>query len=202
MYWIYASLELGFSEYWRWNSWIISGTLRRLATGSQVLSLTSYPYHWTRYSNFLRMILESRISKTSNSSYPSISTRRGGIWNLSGIEDSLFDLSKETWNIRWIFIEGDNSSQNGTSLIYLTTEKDPRQWKSNLSHGWLVLKLRQSSHTLSPMLIIGCAFRDLSTLSFCRSWALRSLSFIFVWISDNWIVRSPTVGISTLLKSN
>jgi hypothetical protein len=201
MYWIYAFLELDFSGYWRWNSWIISEVLRRLATGSQVLLLTSYPCYWTRNSNFLQMILESRIFETSNSSCPLISTRGGGTWNLPGIDDSLYGSSKEIWNTGWFFIEGSKSRRNAASLICLITEKSPRQRKSSLSHGRLVLRLQQSSHILSPMLIIGCAFRDLSTLSFYQSWGSRSLSFISIWISDNRIARSPAVGFSTLLKS-
>jgi hypothetical protein len=70
------------------------------------------------------------------------------------------------------FIEGGNSKWNATSLICLTTEKGPRWWRSSLLHGWLVLRLRRSIHTSSPMLITGCAFWDLSTLSFCQFWAL------------------------------
>jgi hypothetical protein len=151
-----------------------------LATGSQVLLQMSYSYHWTRYSNFFQMILESRIFMISNSSYSSISTGGGSTWNLSGIDDFLCNLSKETWNTRWIFIEGGNSRQNATSLIYLTTKKGSRQQKLSLSYGLLVLRLRWNNYTLSPMLIIGCAFWDLSALAFCRSWASRSLSFISV----------------------
>jgi hypothetical protein len=162
----------------------------------------SYPCHWTRYSNFLQMILELRISKTSNSSCPSISIGGGGTWDLHGMDDSLYGSSKETWNIGWIFIEGSNSKWNATSLICLITKKGPRRRKSSLLHGRLVLRLRRSSHTLSPMLITGCVFRDLSILSFYRSWASRSLSFISVWISNNRIVRFPAAGFSTLLKSN
>jgi hypothetical protein len=202
MYWIYASFKLGFHGYWRWNFWTIFGALQRLATSSQVLSLMSYHCHWKKYSNFLRMILKSRISETSNSSCPSISIEGGGIWNLPGIDDFLYSWSKEMWNTRWIFIEGGNSRQNATLLICLTTEKGPRQQKSSLSRGRLVLRVQWSSHTLSPMLIIGCAFWDLSALSLHQSWALRSLSFISIWISDNWVARSPATGFSTLLRSN
>ena len=202
MYWIYASLELGFSGYRQWNSWVISGALQRLATGSQVLLLTLYPCHWTRYSKFLQMILKSRISETSNSSCPLSSIGGGGIWNLPNIDDSLYGSIKEMWNTGWIFIEGSNFRQNATSLICLTIEKGLRWRKSNLSHRRLVLSLQRNSHTLSPMLITRCAFRDMSALSFYQSWASRSLSFIFVWISDNQVARSPTVGFSSLLKSN
>ena len=162
----------------------------------------SYPCHWTRYSNFFWMILKSRSSDTSNSSYPSISTRRGSTWNFPGIEDSLYGSSKETWNIGWIFIEGSNSRWKVTSLIYLTTEKGPRRRNSSLSHGQLVLRLRQSSYTLFPILTTECAFQDFSTLSFYRFWTSRNLSFISVWISNNLIPRSPATIFSTLLKSN
>jgi hypothetical protein len=119
-----------------------------------------------KYSNSLWMIIESRIYETSNSSCFS---RGGGSWNLPGIDASLYGSSKETWNIEWIFIEGGNSRWNATSLICLTTEKGPKQWKSSLLQGRLVLRLRRSSYTLSSMLITGCTFRDLSTLSFCQS---------------------------------
>jgi hypothetical protein len=160
----------------------------------------SYPYHWTRYSNFLQMILEWRIFETLNSFCLSISIKRSGIWNLLGIEDSLYGSRKE--NIGWVFIDGGNSRRNITSLICLTTEKGPRQWNSNLSHGRLVLRLWWSNHTLFPMLITWCAFQDLSILFFYRSWASRSLFFISLWILDNWIARSPAAEFSTLLKFN
>jgi hypothetical protein len=150
----------------------------------------------------LRLILESKISKTSNSFSPSNSIRGGGIWNLPSIDDSLYGLNKETWNKGWIFIEGGSSRQNATSLICLITEKGPRWQKSNLLHRRLSLRLRQSNHTLSQMLIIDFAFRDLFALSFCQSWALRSLFFISILILDNQIARSLAVGFSTLLKLN
>jgi hypothetical protein len=89
----------------------------------QVFSLTLYLCHWTWYSNFLRMILESRIYETSNSSYSSISTGGGGTWNLPGIDDSLYGSSKEMWNTGWIFIKGGNFRWNATSLICLITGK-------------------------------------------------------------------------------
>ena len=148
------------------------------------------------------MIHESRISETSNSSSLSISTGGGGTWYLSSIEDVLYGSNKETWNIGWIFIEGGNSNQNATLLICLTTKKGQRRRKSSLWHGQLVLRLRQSSYTLSPMLTTRCTFWDLFALSFYLPWASRSLSFIIVWSSDNQVARSSAVGFSTLLKLN
>jgi hypothetical protein len=124
----------------------------------------------------LRLILESRISETSNSSSLSFSIKRDGIWNLHGINDSLYGLSKEMWNTKGVFIEGGNFRRNATSLICLITQKDPRGRKSSLSHGRLFLRLRQSNHILSPMLIIGCAFWDLLALSFLL--VLSSKKFI------------------------
>jgi hypothetical protein len=202
MYLIYASLELGFSGYRWWNSWIICQILRRLVTGFEVLLLTLYPCHWTRNSNFLQMILELRIFETSNSSCLSISTEGGGTWNLPCINESLYGPNKETWNTGWIFIKGGNSRQNATLLICLIIGKDPRQRKSSLSHRRLVLRLQWNNYVLSSMLIIGCVFWDLSALSFCQSWASRSLSFISVWILDNQIARFPVAKFLTLLKSN
>jgi hypothetical protein len=44
--------------------------------------------------SFLQLILESKNFETSNSSFPSISIKRGGIQNLPGIDDSLYSSSK------------------------------------------------------------------------------------------------------------
>jgi hypothetical protein len=128
--------------------------------GSQVLLLTSYLCQWTRYFNFLQLMLELTVPDYSNSYFPSTLIEKSDIWNLLDVDDSLYSSTKKTWNIRLIFIEVDNLRQNATLLICLMTRKALRWQKSNLLHCQLVLKLRQSNYTLSPIWIIGCFFQD------------------------------------------
>jgi hypothetical protein len=118
--------------------------------GSQLSCASEKPFHLIRYWSWLHLLLVPKISSTSHSGWPSISSGTGSQYLLPFMVVSLYGVSNKAWKMLWIFHDGGSLSWNEVLDTAKVTRNGPYLLGASLAEGWVVFRFCPSNHTQSP----------------------------------------------------